>query len=104
MADRDNQLLRNYRNAWQALRMVRETVETLGPPGVLLSEDGVLRKYGPEPIHEGQAIVDALTTILAEPKPKPATIKPREAVAGVTKRASAIRHVERARRARPASR
>jgi hypothetical protein len=60
-------LLENYRNAWQGLRMIREAVETLGPPGALLSENGVLRKYGPEPIHEAQAIVDALTVILAEP-------------------------------------
>ena len=47
--------------------MIRETIETLGPPGALLSEDGVLRKYGPQPIHEAQAIVDALTEILGEP-------------------------------------
>jgi hypothetical protein len=49
-------LLENYRNAW------------LGLPGALLSEDGVLRKYGPEPIHEAQAIVDALIKILSEPR------------------------------------
>jgi len=46
--------------------MIREAVETLDPPGALLSEDGVLRKYGPEPVHEAQAIVDALTAILNE--------------------------------------
>jgi hypothetical protein len=57
-------LLENYRNAWLGLRMIREAVETLGPPGTMLSEEGVLRKYGPEPIHEAQAIVDALTAIL----------------------------------------
>ena len=57
-------LLENYRNAWLGLRMIREAIETLGPTGALLSEDGVLRKYGPEPIHEAQAIVDALTKIL----------------------------------------
>jgi hypothetical protein len=61
-------VLANYRNAWQGLRMIREAVETLGPPGALLSQDGVLRKYGPEPIHEAQAIVDALTKILGEPE------------------------------------
>jgi hypothetical protein len=33
--------------------------------GALLSQDGVLRQYGPEPIHEAQAIVDALTDMLA---------------------------------------
>jgi hypothetical protein len=67
MADDYERLLENYRNAWQGLRMIRETIETLGPPGALLSEDGVLRKYGPQPIHEAQAIVDALTEILGEP-------------------------------------
>ena len=64
-------LLENYRNAWQALRMIREAVETLGPPGALVSEDGVLRTYGPEPLHEGQAIVDALAKILNEPASRP---------------------------------
>jgi hypothetical protein len=59
-------LLENYRNAWQALGMIREAIETLGPPGALLSRDGVLRTYGPEPIHEGQAIVDALTEMPAD--------------------------------------
>ena len=68
MADTDEILMENYRNAWQGLRMIREAIETLGPPGALLSEDGVLRRYGPEPIHEAQAIVDALTKILNEPK------------------------------------
>jgi hypothetical protein len=58
--------LENYRNAWQALRMIREAIETLGPPGVLPSEEAVLSLYGPEPIHEGQAIVDALTKVLGE--------------------------------------
>jgi hypothetical protein len=65
MADDYEALLENYRNAWAALGMIREAVETLGPPGALMSRDGVLRRYGPEPIHEGQAIVDALTEMLA---------------------------------------
>jgi hypothetical protein len=62
----DNVALENYRNAWQALRMIREAIETLGPAGVLPSEEAVLKLYGPEPVHEGQAIVDALTQILSE--------------------------------------
>ncbi|MGY0573887.1 hypothetical protein ACTGJ9_024715 [Bradyrhizobium sp. RDM12] len=53
----------NLQNAWAALRMIRETVETLGPPGILISEEEVLARYGPEPIHEATAIVDALTTL-----------------------------------------
>ena len=51
-------------NAWAALRMIRETIETLGPPGALPSRDTVLIELGPEPIHEGQAIVDALRKLL----------------------------------------
>jgi hypothetical protein len=37
----------NMQNAWAALRMIRETVETLGPPGVLPSHEAVLMLYGP---------------------------------------------------------
>jgi hypothetical protein len=36
--------------------------------GGYVETDGVLRKYGPEPVHEAQALVDALTAILADPK------------------------------------
>jgi hypothetical protein len=35
--DRYETLLANYRNAWAGLRMIREAVETLGPPGALPS-------------------------------------------------------------------
>lgn len=40
-------------NAWTALRMIREAVETLGPRGALRSEEAVLGTLGPEPIREG---------------------------------------------------
>ena len=56
--DRYETLLANYRNAWAGLRMIREAVETLGPPGVLPSGEAVISLYGPEPIHEAQALVD----------------------------------------------
>jgi hypothetical protein len=56
--------LQSYQNAWAALRIIREAVERLGPPGALISEEAVLLHYGPEPVHEGQAIVDALTMLL----------------------------------------
>jgi hypothetical protein len=59
----------NMQNAWAALRMIRETIETLGPPGALASRDGVLMLYGPEPVHEAQAIVDALTKLLRPSEP-----------------------------------
>jgi hypothetical protein len=54
----------NYQNALTAFRMIRETIETLGPPGALPSNEAVLLLYGPEPIHEGQAIVDAVKKLL----------------------------------------
>jgi len=49
-------------NTWAALRIIRETVETLGPPGLLPSREVVLTRDGPEPVHEGQAIAEALLT------------------------------------------
>jgi hypothetical protein len=60
----------NYQNALAALRMIRETIETLGPAGALPSNEAVLMLYGPEPIHEGQAIVDALRKLLSPPARK----------------------------------
>jgi hypothetical protein len=39
--------LENYRNAWTALRMIREVVETLGPPGVLPPRKRCSRSTGP---------------------------------------------------------
>jgi hypothetical protein len=48
-------------NAWAALRMIRETIGTLGPPGILPAEG----YHGPEPVHEATAIVDALQKLLA---------------------------------------
>lgn len=54
------------RESWSAaLLMIREAVETLGPPGILPSQDAVLERYGPEPVHEAAAIVDALRKLLA---------------------------------------
>ena len=51
----------NYQNAWAGLRMIREAVENLGPCASLISEEGVLATKGPEPIHEAEAIVEAIT-------------------------------------------
>lgn len=47
--------------------MIRETVETLGPSGILISEEQVLAQYGPEPVHEATAIVEALRKLLGRP-------------------------------------
>jgi hypothetical protein len=62
--DSEAQWRDNMQNAWAALRMIRETVETLGSPGILISEEQALAQYGPEPIHEATAIVEALTKLL----------------------------------------
>jgi hypothetical protein len=40
--------------------MIRETIETLGPAGILPAEG----QHGPEPVHEAEAIVDALRKLL----------------------------------------
>jgi hypothetical protein len=57
MTSRQTQWQDNMQNAWAALRMIRETVETLGPSGSACA-------IRPEPIHEATAIVEALTTLL----------------------------------------
>jgi hypothetical protein len=72
--DRYITLLANYRNAWAGLRMIREAVETLGPPGVLPSGEADHLALC-EPIPEAQAIVDALAAILGD-DPDPGTAKP----------------------------
>jgi len=48
--------------------MIREAVETLGPPGILPAQEAVVTLYGPEPIHESQAIVDALSKMFPQMK------------------------------------
>jgi hypothetical protein len=55
----------DLRPAWAALRMIRETVEALGPPGIRPSGEAVVEKYGPEPVHEATAIVEALQKVLS---------------------------------------
>jgi hypothetical protein len=53
------------RESWSAaLRMIRQTVETLGPPGILPSQDAVVEHYGPEPVHEATAIIQAPQKLL----------------------------------------
>ena len=64
MTRRDAIWRENMQNAWAALRMIRETVETLGPPGILPSEEAVLGLYGPEPVHEATAIVEGLRKLM----------------------------------------
>jgi hypothetical protein len=54
-----------YRNAWDSLRMIREAVETLAPPGAVRSEEAVLATLGPEPVHEAQAIIEGIQKLAA---------------------------------------
>jgi hypothetical protein len=45
---------RETQESWSAaLHLIRETVETLGPPGILPSREAVLHLYGPEPVRRG---------------------------------------------------
>ncbi|RWO24962.1 MAG: hypothetical protein E5Y16_07535 [Mesorhizobium sp.] len=50
----------NIRNAWTALKLVRMAIEQTCPAGVLPSEEAVLLLYGPEPVHEGEALAKAI--------------------------------------------
>ncbi|PAQ01554.1 PAC2 family protein [Mesorhizobium mediterraneum] len=50
----------NTQNAWAALKLVRMAIEETCPAGVLPSEDAVLLLYGPEPVHEGEALAKAI--------------------------------------------
>ncbi|RWO89564.1 hypothetical protein [Mesorhizobium sp.] len=43
-----------------ALKLVRMAVEQVCPAGVLPSEEWVTGRYGPEPIHEGEALAKAI--------------------------------------------
>lgn len=43
-----------------ALKLIRMTIEQVCPPGVLPSEEYVIGLYGPEPIHEGEALAKAI--------------------------------------------
>ncbi|RWA98538.1 MAG: hypothetical protein EOQ33_26275 [Mesorhizobium sp.] len=47
-------------NAWAGLRLVRMAIEQPCPAGVLPSEEAVVLLYGPEPVHEGEALAKAI--------------------------------------------
>lgn len=47
-------------NAWAGLKLVRMAIEQTCPAGVLPSEEAVLLLYGPEPVHEGEALAKAI--------------------------------------------
>ncbi|WP_287058764.1 hypothetical protein [Mesorhizobium sp.] len=48
-----------------ALKLVRLAIEQTCPAGVLPSEEAVLLLYGPEPIHEGEALAKAIIETVA---------------------------------------
>ena len=50
----------NIRNAWAGLMLVRVAIEQTCPAGVLPSEEAVVLLYGPEPVHEGEALAKAI--------------------------------------------
>lgn len=56
---------RDMPEAWAALRMIREAVETLGPIGAMPAEEHL---DGPTLLHEAEAIVAGITK-MKEPKP-----------------------------------
>jgi hypothetical protein len=42
------------------LKLIRMAIEQTCPAGVLPSEEAVLLLYGPEPVHEGEALAKAI--------------------------------------------
>lgn len=55
----------NIQSAWISLAMVRDAIETVGPVGVLPSQEAVLKLHGPEFEHEAGVLVDGVRTIAA---------------------------------------
>ncbi|TIM05943.1 hypothetical protein [Mesorhizobium sp.] len=47
-------------NAWAGLKLVRMAIEQTCPAGVLPSKEAVVLLYGPEPVHEGEALAKAI--------------------------------------------
>ncbi len=50
----------NICNDWAALKLVRMAIEQTCPASVLPSEEASLLLYGPEPVHEGEALAKAI--------------------------------------------
>ena len=56
--------------------MIREAVETLGPPGAMRPEEAVLATLGPEPVHEAQEIIEGIQASRPlRPRPDVATLR-----------------------------
>ena len=65
---REAAAIENLRGAWRALRMIRETVEMLGPRGLMRSEEEVLAEHGAEFEHEALAIIEGVRQAIAAAK------------------------------------
>ncbi|RUV66740.1 MAG: hypothetical protein EOR30_34365 [Mesorhizobium sp.] len=55
--------MKNDHDCRAALRLIRMAIEETCPAGVLPSEEAVLGLYGPEPIHEAEALAKAIATL-----------------------------------------
>lgn len=53
----------NLQEAWAALRMIREAVETLGPVGCMVSEEHTTCAVAPTPMAEAEAIIAGIQKI-----------------------------------------
>jgi hypothetical protein len=51
---------REPQNEWPALAMIRRALERYGPVTSVISREGVLAMYGPEPTDEADALLDAI--------------------------------------------
>jgi len=45
---------------WVALAMIRAELERYGPVTSVISREGVLALYGPEPTDDAEALIDAI--------------------------------------------
>jgi hypothetical protein len=45
---------------WLALAMIRKELERYEPVTSVISREGVLAMYGPEPTHDAEALVEAI--------------------------------------------
>jgi hypothetical protein len=60
LRERIREVAPNDRGERAGLQLVRMAIEMTCPAGVLPSEEAVLGLYGPEPIHEGEALAKAI--------------------------------------------
>jgi hypothetical protein len=56
----------NLREAWSALSMIRDTIETLGPVGAVQASEHL---DGPTFMHEAEALVEGIRALTGRAKP-----------------------------------